>query len=156
MLNVLGLQTSFLWAPYDPTHFINLRRVRYRLASYDHLRFPHIEKYANQLEWREGTLKEATTQEELAQRGIRNLQKFAELELCSQVFSLPGTLVGAAASSSAAPQKFVQASIPAETSTKDKSKEQEQQEAPEEQQLAQEEQSKDQPEQPKNHLEHQE
>jgi len=73
------------------------------LASYDHVKLPHIEQYANQLEWREGTLEEAVTQEGLAQRGIRNLQKMADLELCSQDFSLPGTLVGAAASSSIAP-----------------------------------------------------
>jgi len=49
-----------------PYHFISLRRVKYRLASYDHLRLPHVEKYANQFEWKEGTLEEATTKEELA------------------------------------------------------------------------------------------
>ena len=52
MLESLGLQTSFLWKPYDPNHFITLRRVKYRLASYDHVRLPHIEKYANQIKWR--------------------------------------------------------------------------------------------------------
>ena len=123
MLEGLGLQTSFLWKPYDPNHFISLRRVRYRLASYDHVRLPHIEKYANQPEWKEGTLEEAITQEERAQRAIRNIQKLADLELCSQVFSLPGTHVRAAASSSTAPRKAVPAPITAETSAKDKGKE---------------------------------
>ena len=123
MLEGLGLETSFLWKPYDPNHFITLRRVKYRLSSYDHIRLPHIEKYANQLEWREGTLEEATTQEELAQKGIRYLQKLADLELCSQVFSFPGTHVRAAASSSTAPRKAVPAPITTETSAKDKGKE---------------------------------
>jgi len=126
MLNGLGLQTSFLWAPYDPNHFISLRRVRYRLANYDHVRLPHIEQYANQLEWREGTLEEATTQEELAQRGVRNIQKMADFELCSQVFSLPGTPVGAAASSSTAPQKTAQTTPQVTSKGKEKEMEQEQ------------------------------
>ena len=78
MLEALGLQTSFLWKPYDPNHFISLRRVRYRLATYDHLRLPHIEKYANQIKWRKGTLEEAATQEELSQRAVKNLQKLAD------------------------------------------------------------------------------
>ena len=105
LLRSLRLQSSFLWVPYDPNHFISLRRVRYRLASYDHLKFPHVEKYANQLEWKEGTLEEETTKEELAQREAKNLEKEANLECCTQVFSLPCTQVGAAASSSTAPQK---------------------------------------------------
>ena len=112
--------------PYDPTHFVSLRRVRYRLANYDHVRLPHIEKYANQLEWREGTLEEATTLEELAQRGIRNLQKLADLELCSQVFSLPGTQVGAAASSSTAHQQAAKATDQASSKGKEKEMEPEQ------------------------------
>ena len=123
ILEGLGLQTSFLWKPYDPNHFISLRRVRYRLASYDHVRLPHIEKYANQLEWKEGTLEEAITQEERAQRAIRNIQKLADLELCSHIFSLPGTHVRTTASSSTAPRKVVPAPITAETSDKDKGKE---------------------------------
>ena len=49
ILEGLRLQTSFLWSPYDPNHFIILRRVKHKLASYDHIRLPHIEKYANQL-----------------------------------------------------------------------------------------------------------
>ena len=94
---------------------------------------PHIEKYANQIKWRKGTLEEAATQEELSQRVVKNLQKLADLELCSQVFALPGTQVGAAASSSTTQKKAVQVPITAETSAKDKGKETEQQEALEEQ-----------------------
>ena len=68
MLEGLGLKTSFLWKPYDPNHFITLRRVKYRLSSYDHVRLPHIEKYANQIKWKRGTLEEPVTQEELNER----------------------------------------------------------------------------------------
>ena len=63
ILKCLGLQTSFLWSPYDPNHFISLRRFKYKMASYDHVRLPHIEKYANLLRWKEGTLEEASTRE---------------------------------------------------------------------------------------------
>ena len=62
-LEGLGLKTSFLWKPYDPNHSISLRRVKYRLSSYDHVRLPHIEKYANQPKWKRGTLEEPITQE---------------------------------------------------------------------------------------------
>ena len=91
MLESLGLETSFLWTPYDPNHFISLRRVRYRLSSYNHERIPHIEQYANLSEWQEGTLEEPITQEELALKGKRDLLKIADLELCTQVYSFPGT-----------------------------------------------------------------
>ena len=83
ILESLGLQTSFLRKPYDPNHFITLRRVKYRLSGYDHVRIPHIEKHANQVKWRRGTLEEAVTQEELNERAIRNLRKIADLALCS-------------------------------------------------------------------------
>ena len=126
MLESLGLESSFLWTPYDPNHFISLRRVKYRLASYDHLRLPHIEEYANQLEWREGTLEEDLTQEELAQRALRGLQKLADLELCSQLFSLPGTEGRAAASSSTAHQQSAKATDQASAKGKEKEMEQEQ------------------------------
>jgi len=100
MLESLGLKTSFLWKPYDPNHFVTLRRVKYRLSSYDHVRLPHIEQYANQSKWKRGTLEEPITQEELNERPRRNLLKMADLELPAQVFSLPSPQVGAAASSS--------------------------------------------------------
>ena len=61
MLESLGLQTSFLWKPYDPNHFITLRRLRYTLSGYDHVKIPHIEKHANQEKWRRGTLEEPIT-----------------------------------------------------------------------------------------------
>jgi len=120
MLNNLGLQTSFLWVPYDPNHFISLRRDKYRLASYDHIRLPHIEKYANQLEWKVGTIEEATTKDELPQRAAKNLEKEADLECCAQVFSLPYTQFGAAASSSTAPQQAAQTTTQAASSDKGK------------------------------------
>ncbi len=123
MLEGLGLKTSFLWKPYDPNHFITLRRVKYRLSSYDHVRLPHIEKYANQTKWKRGTLEEPVTQEELNERARRNLLKMADLELSAQVFALPSTQVGAAASSSTAHQKAVKATD--QTSSKGKEKEME-------------------------------
>lgn len=58
MLEALGLQTSFIWVPYDPNHFISMRRLKYKLSAYDHHSIPHIEKYANQDKWRRGTLEE--------------------------------------------------------------------------------------------------
>ncbi len=130
MLESLGLHTSFLWKPYDPNHFITLRRVKYRLASYDHVRLPHIEKYANQIKWRRGTLEEDVTQEELNQRAVKNLQKMANLELCAQVFALPGTQVGEAASSSTENQQIAKATE--QTSTKGKEKEMEPEQPPHE------------------------
>jgi len=120
MLGALGLQTSFLWTPYDPNHFISLRRVRYRLASYNHLRVPHIEKYANQPEWKEGTLEEEITQEERTLAALRSLQKFVDLELSSQVLPLPGTEGRSAASSSTGQQ--LAARINTQTSSKGKEK----------------------------------
>ena len=110
MLESLGLQTNFLWKPYDPNHFITLRRVKYRLSGYDHVRIPHIEKYANQVKWRRGTLEDPVTQEELNQIAVRNLKKMADLELCSQVPTLPSTQVGTVASSSTANQQPAKAS----------------------------------------------
>ena len=84
-LKGLLLQTSFYWAPYDPNHFISLRRIKYRLATYDHFSIPEIEKHANQLEWREGTLVEDYSEEELAERAIKNLEKAVDLEYFGQV-----------------------------------------------------------------------
>ena len=52
----LRLKRSFRWVPYDPYGFINARRVKYRLAPYEHCSIRDIEKYANQDEWLEGTL----------------------------------------------------------------------------------------------------
>ena len=40
-----------------------------------HVRLPHIEKYANPLSWKEGTLEEAITREEILEREARNIQK---------------------------------------------------------------------------------
>jgi len=128
MLGALGLETSFLWTPYDPNHFISLRRVKYRLASYNHLRIPHLEKYANQLEWREGTLEEEITQEERTLAALRTLQKYVDLELFPQVFSLPGTEGRTSASSSTAQQLAARTNN--QTSSKGKEKEMEQEQPP--------------------------
>ena len=105
--------------------------VKYRLASYDHVRLPHIEKYANQIKWRRGTSEEYVTQEELNQRAVKNIQKMADLELCAQVFALPGTQVGAAASSSTAQQQTSKATD--QISSKGKEKEMESEQPPREQ-----------------------
>jgi len=125
ILKSFKLQTSFLWSPYDPNHFISLRRVKYRLASYDHLRIPHIEKYANQLEWKEGTLEEAGSKEEITQKATKNIEKLADLEYCGQVLSLPPTHFGAAASSSTAPEQPAQTTTQAADTGKGKEIEQE-------------------------------
>ena len=74
------MQTSFLWSPYDPNHFISLRRVKFKLASYDHVRLPHIEKYANLLRWKEGKLEEASPREEILHKEAKNLEKEADFE----------------------------------------------------------------------------
>ena len=96
------------------------------MASYDHLRLPHIEKYANQLEWKEGTLEEANSKEEIAQKAAKKLEKEADLEYCGQVFSLPHTQVGAAASSSTAHQHAAKATYQASSKGKEKQMEPEQ------------------------------
>lgn len=75
ILKSFQLQTSFYWAPYDPNHFISLKRIKFTLASYDHFSIPHIEKYANQLEWIEGTLVDEYFEEELAQKTVKRLEK---------------------------------------------------------------------------------
>ena len=103
ILKSLQLKTSFYWAPYDPNHFISLRRIKYRLATYDHFSIPQIEKYANQLEWREGTLVEDYSEEELAERAIKNLQKVVDLEYFGQVWSPAPRHLGESASSSTVP-----------------------------------------------------
>jgi len=86
ILKSFQLKTSFYWAPYDPNHFISLRRIKYRLASYDHFSIPKIEKYANQQEWVEGTLVEDYSKEESAQKAIKKLEKAVDLEYFGQVF----------------------------------------------------------------------
>ena len=126
MLEALGLQTSFLWAPYDPNHSISMRRLKYKLSAYDHHSIPHIEKYANQDKWRRGTLEEPMSQEELNKRALRNLRKMADLELCSQVFTLPSTQTGAAESSSTAKQQTTKATENISSKGKEKEMETEQ------------------------------
>ena len=82
ILEALKLQTSFEWIPYDPNHFVSLRRIRYKLGTYSLVRQPEIEQYANALIWKKGTLEEEITSEELLEREARNIQKEADLETC--------------------------------------------------------------------------
>lgn len=76
----LLLKKNFYWAPYDPNHFISLRRIKYKLAGYEHCSIPQIEQYANQQESVEGTLIEELFEEELAEKAIKNLEKAVDLE----------------------------------------------------------------------------
>lgn len=71
----IRLKRSFWWVPYDPNGFINARRVKYRLAPYEHCSTPDIEKFANQDEWVEGTLVEEFTKEEKMEQTMKNLEK---------------------------------------------------------------------------------
>ena len=96
------------------------------MASYDHVRLLHIEKYANLLRWKEGTLEEASTKEEITQKEAKKLEKEADLEHCGQVSSSYHTQLGAAASSSTAPQQNAQATPQAASKGKEKEMEQEQ------------------------------
>ena len=79
-LECLGLKTNFPWKPYDPNQSISLRRLKYKLSSYEHVSLPHIERFSNQPKWRRGTLEEPVTQEELNERARRHLLKLANLE----------------------------------------------------------------------------
>jgi len=45
------VKRSLWWVPYDPCGFINSRRIKYRLSTYDHCRIPDIEQYSNEDEW---------------------------------------------------------------------------------------------------------
>jgi len=86
----LKLKRIFWWVPYDPLGFINARRVKYRLTPYDHCKNPHIEKYANQVAWAQGTLVEEFTQEEILEQTPKDLEKTLDLDSADQVnFELP-------------------------------------------------------------------
>ena len=128
ILETLKLQTSFQWVPYDPNHFISLRRVKYKLGGYAHVRLPHIEKYANSLSWKEGTLEEPMPREQMLQIEAKNIEKEADLETCGQVSSSYQRQLGAAASSSTAQQQA--AGTVQQESSKDKGKQMEQEQPP--------------------------
>jgi len=121
------MKTSFYWAPYDPNHFISLRRIKYRLAGYDHFSIPQIEKYANQQEWVEGTLVEDYSEEELAEKEIKKLEKSADLEYFGQVFFSAPRHLGESASSSTVPQQPTQAVVQPTATAKGKEVQQEEQ-----------------------------
>lgn len=85
MGQTLRLKRSFWWVPYDPYGFINARRVKYRLAPYEHCSIPDIEKFAKQDEWVEGTLVEELTEEEKMEQTMKNLEKTLDLDSFGQV-----------------------------------------------------------------------
>ena len=86
----LRLKRIFWWVPYDPNGFINARRVKYRLAPYEHYIIPDIEKFANQDEWVEGTLVEQLTEEEKMEQTMKNLEKPLDLDYFGQgSFKIP-------------------------------------------------------------------
>ena len=120
ILEGFKLQTSFKWTPYDPNHFISLRRIKYKLGNYAHVRLPHVEKYANSLSWKEGTLEEPITREQMLEREARNIQKEADLETCGHVsFSYQRQLRAAASSSTTHQQVAMKTQ---QASNKDKGK----------------------------------
>ena len=85
-----NLKRSFWWVPYDPLGFISAQRVKYRLTPYDHYKNPHIEKYANQDAWAQGTLVEEFTQEEILEQTAKDLEKTLDFDSADQVtFKLP-------------------------------------------------------------------
>ena len=106
----LKLKQSFYWAPYDPNHFISLRRIKYRLAAYEHCTIPQIEQFANQQEWVKGTLVEEFTEEEITEKSIKNLEKSVDLESFGQVFFTAPRHLGEGTSSATAHQQPAQVS----------------------------------------------
>ena len=107
--NMLGqelmLKQSFYWAPYDPEHFISLRRIKHRLSGYVHQPIPHIEQYANQREWVEGTLDdEELTEEEKLERDMKEIEKRIDLDYVAQVTFTQPQPVGASTSTATSRQ----------------------------------------------------
>lgn len=99
----LRLKRSFWWVPYDPLGFISARRVKYRLTPYTHCKIPHIEQYANQDAWEQGTLVEDLTQEEIMEQNVKDIEKTLDLDSSEQVaFKLPQQ-IGEVTSAAAAP-----------------------------------------------------
>ena len=126
ILEGFKLQTSFKWIPYDRNHFISLRRIKHKLGNYSHVRLPHIEKYANSLSWKEGTLEEEITREKMLQREAKNIEKEADLETCGQVSSSYQRQLGAAASSCTDQQQVARTVHQVSSKGKEKQMEQEQ------------------------------
>ena len=80
------------------------------LTGYDHCSIPQIEQYANQQEWVEGTLVEEFSEEELAERAIKNLEKVVDLESFGHVFFTAPRHLGESTSSTTISQQPAQAS----------------------------------------------
>lgn len=104
--------TSYIYHLLLYYHFISLRRVKYRLAGYDHSSIPQIEQYVNQQEWVEGTLVEEFSKEELAERAIKNLEKAVDLESFGQAFFTSPRHLGESTSSTTVSQQPAQTSAP--------------------------------------------
>lgn len=95
------LKQSFYWAPYDPEHFISLRRIKHRLSRYVHQPIPYIEQHANQQEWVEGILDdEELTEEEKLEREMKEIEKRIDLDYVAQVTFTQPQPVGASTSTS--------------------------------------------------------
>ena len=92
------------------------------------MKLPHVEKYANVLSWKEGTLEEPIGQEEMLRRETSKLEKEADLESCGQVSSSYQRQIGAATSSSTAQQQV--AGVSQQETNKGKGKEVEQEQSP--------------------------
>ena len=67
------------------------------------LAFHKLKKYANQLEWIEGTLLEDYSEEELAQKAVKRLEKAFDLEYFGHACSPAPRHLGQSASSSTVP-----------------------------------------------------
>ena len=50
------------------------------LLGYRHCQYPHIERYANQQEWQQGTLVEKLTEEETMLKNVKELEKTIDLD----------------------------------------------------------------------------
>lgn len=101
----LMLKQSFFWPPYDPEHFVSLRRIKHRLSGYVRLPIPYIEQYANQQERAEGTLDdEELTKEERIEKDMKEHEKRIDLEYFAQVTFTQPQHIGASTSVATPPQ----------------------------------------------------
>lgn len=115
------LKRRFWWVPYDPYGFINARRIKYRLASYEHCRIPDIEKYVNQDDWLEGTLVEELTEEDKMEQTMKYLEKTLDLESCGQVsFKKPQPTGESSSTATTAQQVAQERTTPTTWTTKGK------------------------------------
>jgi len=74
ILQRLNLKQSFIWR-YDHLDFSCNRRQKNKMAPYIHHRIPKIEKYVNQLEWRENTLEDKDSTEVVVENTLIDPEK---------------------------------------------------------------------------------